>query len=396
MKRTAGTIAVLSMGAFLVVAQLYLTVPLLPGIAGRYSVSLSTAAWAGSGFGLAYAVGNLVFGTLSDRFDRRWIMLFGLASGAVAAVVAGLSPTFGILLGVRIVQGFLAAAFPPVALAYAVEVLPVHKRAVGLAWISSAFLMAGIGGQAYALWLDEVLGWHWVFWLCAPLLLAVAVLVPRLPAPPRQAVGVRLRDAIGLLRRPPLLMGYLAAVTLLFAFVGMYSGLNAAAHDRYGITGVGPLLLLRLAGLPGVVLCLFAARIIDRHGPHRVGLASFALSAIGLTVEALAHPLWALLVGSALFVAGLAVAVGCAVAVVGAASGASRGAGIAGYGFLVGAGGGIAPLLASSLNNFTELCLVLAATQAVAALAIGFGPRTKSAQTAPEPMPEREVTTVAS
>jgi MFS transporter, YNFM family, putative membrane transport protein len=100
---------------------------------------------------------------------------------------------------------------------------------------------------------------------------------------------------------------------------------------------------------------------------------AFLLSAGGLVVEALAGPLWLLLVGSAIFVAGVALAIPCAVAVVGEASGAARGAGIAGYGFLIGVGGAVAPLLVAGVPGFGVLCLLLAGAQLVAASAMVFG-----------------------
>jgi MFS family permease len=163
----------------------------------------------------------------------------------------------------------------------------------------------------------------------------------------------------------------------------MYTAFNTAVDERYGITGAGPLMLLRLAGLPGIVAALFAGSLVRRHGPHRVGLVAFLVASAGLVVEALAGPLGLLLAGSAIFVAGLSFAVPCAVAVAGAASGEARGAGIAGYGFLVGVGAGAVPLVLHVLPDFTALCLGLGALLAAAAVTIGFGPRPRVAEPAP-------------
>jgi YNFM family putative membrane transporter len=370
-------IGALSFGALVVLAQLYLTIPLMPDIEHRYGVGPSVAAWVGSGFSLAYAIGNLIFGTISDRYDRRIVMIFGVVSGAVLAAVAGLSTGFAMLVTVRAAQGFVAAAFAPVALAYAVEVLPLARRALGLAAISCGFLLAGIAGQAFALWGNGAIGWRWVLALPAAPLLVCAAWLARLPAPPRHesasTVGRTIVGLVSLVRRPQVLVGWICALTLLLAFVGMYGALSGAAGTRYGITGAGPLLLLRLAGIPGILMCLFAGRLIRRLGPHRTGVLAFLLGAGGLVVEALAGPLWLLLVGSAIFVAGVALAIPCAVAVVGEASGAARGAGIAGYGFLIGVGGAVAPLLVAGVPGFGVLCLLLAGAQLVAASAMVFG-----------------------
>ncbi|MGX6608542.1 MFS transporter [Micromonosporaceae bacterium Da 78-11] len=377
--RPVAVIAVLMVGALLAVSQLYLTVPLLPAISDRYDVGPSAAVWSGGGFGLAFALGNLVFGTASDRYDRRTVMAIGLFASGLAGVAAGLSPNYPALLAARIVEGFFAAAFAAVALAHIADVLEPRRRAAAIAAVSSCFLLAGITGQAYALGVENTLGWHWVFWLLAAPLAVCAVVVRRLPAPPaRDSAPPQLSEAFvrlaRLLGNPLVRRAYLCACTILLAFVAMYTALNVAVAHRYDITATADLLLLRLGGLPGIVVGVFAGGLVVRFGPHRVGALAFLLAAVGLLVEATAGPLWLLIVGSGMFVAGIAVAVPAVVAVVGQASGVARGAGVAGYGFLVGIGAGVAPLLVAAMADagFPALCLLLAAILLVSATSIGL------------------------
>ncbi|XVV04853.1 MFS transporter [Actinosynnema sp. CA-248983] len=379
--RPALVVGVLIVAAVLAISQLYLTVPLLPGIAARHAVPMTTAAWVGGGFGFAFALGNLVFGTASDRYDRRHVMAAGLAVGALTCVVAGAADSFGLLLAARVAEGFLAAAIPAVSLAYTAEVLPPARRAVGVTAVSSSFLLAGLVGQAYALGVDRAAGQRWVFWLLVPLLLATAFAITRLPAVPRRT-GAPWRAFGRLLRTPALLAAYPGAATLLLTFVGMYSALSVTVGDRYGIHDAGTLLLLRLPGLPGIVLGAFAGPFINRYGAHRVAVVALLVAAVGLGIEAVAGGVAGVLVGSAVFVAGLAVSVPALVVVVGQASGEARGAGLAGYAFLVGLGGGISPVLVAALlpAGFAVVCVVLAATLVAAAgvLALG-GPGTRRA-----------------
>ncbi|QFZ19756.1 MFS transporter [Saccharothrix syringae] len=383
MHRAPLVVAVLVGAVILSVGQLYLTVPLLPGIAARYDVPLAAAAWVGAGFGFAFAVGNLLFGTASDRYDRRLVMAVGLAAGAVAAVVAGAAGSFAPLLAARVVQGFLAASVPSVAVAHAVEVLPAHRRAAGVTAVSGSFLLAGLVSQGYALGVDRALGWRWVFWLVVPLLIAVAAAVVRLPGVPRPdpvPLGRTFARLGELVRRPPLLVAYAAAVTLLFTFVGMYTALNTAVGERYGLHDAVDLLLVRLPGLPGIVLGLFAGRLVARFGPHRVAVTAFLVAAAGLVLEAGAGSPAPLLGGSAVFVAGLAVAIPALIAIVGQAAGDARGTALAGYGFLVGLGGGVGPLVVAALEpaGFAVVCLVLGGLLAAAATVVAVGPRVRA------------------
>lgn len=370
-------VPVLMLGALLVMSQLYLTVPLLPGLRVHYGLAASTAAWAGSGFGLAYAVGNLIFGAASDRFDRRKVMAYGLLAGAVVAVMAGLSANFELLLVARFVQGFVAASFPQVSLAYVSEVLPERYRVIGLASVSSCFPLACLVGQGFALGVNDLWGWRWVFWALVPVLVVCAIAVRRLPpVPALPARATRLRELVAslgrLMTRPPLLVAYVCAAALIVSLVAMYTALNAAATARYGIGGVGPLLLLRLPGLPGILIGACSGVLIRWYGMRGVGTVALLVGGAGLVLEAVATSLIAMLIGSAVFMLGMAVSVPSAIAIIGGSSGAARGAAMSGYGVIIGLGSGLAPHLvtATSGMGFGGLCLVLAGLMAVAALGV--------------------------
>ncbi|WP_165367863.1 MFS transporter, partial [Phytoactinopolyspora endophytica] len=309
-ERPVAVTAVLIAAVLLVVSHIYLTIPLVPHVADDYGTSLTAAAWIGSGFGFAFAVGNLVFPTLSDHVDPRAVMAFGLAAVAVTGVLAGLAPNLPTLVAARAVQGFVAPALPAVALAYLPRVVPDRIRPTAIAVLSSCFLLAGIVGQAWALSVQPLLGWRWVLWGMAPLLLVVALLVVRLPETARPDVPGSFAGVIGTLagmvRRPQILIAYTAALTILLTFVGMYVALQDSSAEL-GASGPVTSLLLRLPGLPGIALGWFAGTFIGRFGPHRTGAAAFLLAATGLGTEALGGPLWLTLVGSGVFVAGLAV-----------------------------------------------------------------------------------------
>jgi MFS family permease len=114
-------------GALLAVSQLYLTVPLLGEMTARYRIDATAAAWVGTAFGLAYAVGSLIFGTISDRFDPRRVMAGGLAASAIATMAP---PGADRCCWLHAPQGATAAAILGGAASSAI-LLP-NRRAVGL------------------------------------------------------------------------------------------------------------------------------------------------------------------------------------------------------------------------------------------------------------------------
>jgi hypothetical protein len=67
-----------------------------------------------------------------------------------------------------------------------------------------------------------------------------------------------------LLNRFSLLAVYLAGFTLLFSFVAMYSGLRAYLSLQYGVDQQR-LLLIRIAGAPGILLSPVLNKIFQRY-----------------------------------------------------------------------------------------------------------------------------------
>ena len=368
----AQVLVLLTLTALLVLSEMYVTIPLLGALGQRFGVTPTAAAWVGSAFGFAYAAGNLIFGPLSDRMGRLQVILPGLWALAALTLLVALSPSFAVLVALRALQGFAAATFPPAALAYLAETLPPRVRTTGVAVVSSSFLLSGILGQIYADPVSTALGWPAVFVVLVPLYVLLALLLRRLPAtPPAQRLpwGTVFGRMGRLALHPPLVLVYLIALTLLLSFVAMYSGLSGYLTHTYGLTSAG-LLLVRLAGLPGLLLLPFAGGLITRWGARAVATLGLTVAALGLLGEALLPGLTGVVLASAVFVTGIGFTVPAAVTLVNELGGPARGTATALYGAVVFLGASLGPLLASALapHGFGALALTLAGILVVAAL----------------------------
>jgi MFS family permease len=181
-------LAVLVSSALLVLSQLYLAIPLAPIIGEVLGHGGSAAAAAlGTTYALAYGLGFLIFGPLSDRYGRKPILVPGMA--ALAIVTAGLAaaPSLPVLALLRTVQGLVAASFSAAALAYIGEAFPPRWRSTGIGAMSTAFLSAGILGQVYAQAVADALGHHWVFGLAAPAFVIEAIAMATILIEPRRS-----------------------------------------------------------------------------------------------------------------------------------------------------------------------------------------------------------------
>ena len=125
-------------------------------------------------YGLTQAIFQVPFGTASDRWGRRPLIVLGLIVFAIGSIVAALSTSiFGIILG-RALQG--AGTISAVVLAMVGDVVREPQRPKSMAFvgvsIGTAFTLSLMFGPLLDLWV----GIQGLFWIAAALA-AVGVLM---------------------------------------------------------------------------------------------------------------------------------------------------------------------------------------------------------------------------
>jgi MFS transporter, YNFM family, putative membrane transport protein len=377
--------------ALLVLMQLYLAIPLAPVVADALGDDDAAAATAlVTAYSLAYALGFLIFGPLSDRYGRKIILVPGMAALAIATAALTTAATLPAVAALRTAQGLLAASFAAVALAYVGEALPPRWRSTGIGAISTAFLVAGIAGQIYAQAVSLALGWRWVFGLAAAgFAIAAVVLATVLAEPvrtgPPASLGQKYRLLMTVAARRELALVLAAVCTVLLSFVAMYAALGPLLQGEFGL-GDTDVLLVRLAGLPAMLLAPLAGWLAGRFGFIRVTVAGFLVAAIGLAAEAATvNVLWALVIASVIFVAGIATVVPAVIALAGSLGGSARAGALGLTGLAAFVGASCAPLVAQLPLGFSGRMLVLVALLVTGAGLVVFSGRAADVRTARKP-----------
>jgi len=104
------TLAILGMLSIFAPISLDLYLPRLPQLADDLGTSASAAQLSLTTCMLGLALGQVIAGTASDRFGRRFPLMVGLAAYVAASALCALAPSISVLLLVCFIQGVAGAA----------------------------------------------------------------------------------------------------------------------------------------------------------------------------------------------------------------------------------------------------------------------------------------------
>lgn len=352
--------------ALAVVSLLYLPLPLMSQIEQAHGVSATGVI---SSFSLSYAFGFLLFGPLSDRIGRRAVLVGGLLALTVITLLLLAAHTPGLFITGRAAQGFVAASFPPVAIAYLAEHGNTRQRSWNVAWMSTAFLSAGLLGQIYGVLTAPYWDITTAFLPLCGVYLLTAWHLWKTPADKVDKHALSgfwsaYRSTNRLLADTRLRRVYAPALSLLCCFVTFYMALDMRLGTYLAEQGLSALLIRALAA-PAFLTPLAVALALPRFGAQPVLRTGLACATTGLLFCALIGDthIGLLLASNFLFVAGIGITVPGLIARVAEVSLPSqRGMALSLYTFILFIGASLGPWLAqhTAALSLSQTYLLLA------------------------------------
>jgi YNFM family putative membrane transporter len=294
-------------------ADMYITQPLLPQLSTDFGVSAASAGLTISAVVLTTAVSSSAYGPLSEVVGRRPLMVWGSLLLALATFACGFAPSFGMLVMLRAVQGFLVPCISALAVAYIHDDLSGHDAGTIVGGYIAASVAGGLIGRIVSGLVAEAYGWHATFAVFAALTLAgalsLAFTLRRSPVPSPLARAARDLAASygGMLRhlRDVRLVGAFAVgAALFFGFIGVFTYLPfylTAAPFHLSTSSVSWLYVSYLAG---VVVSPLAGRLSSRYSKRLVMAAGIAI-AMAAMLALLAHALVLIIIATVVLCAGM-------------------------------------------------------------------------------------------
>ncbi len=272
--------------------------PLLPMMAGEFSVAVGAMSPIIAGFALAYAAGQVVIGPVGDRFGKLRVLtlsLFLFAAAIAACAVAGDLPALTLA---RAAAGGAAAAIFPLGLAWVADNVPFATRQAMIGRLLTGMVLSQLFAGPVSGIIGDAFGWRASFATLSVLALAVGVLlawrVGGLPAPPPRAGGLGLSNYLLLARRPAARL--LLTATFIDGFClfgGAFPFIAAFLIEDFGLSAAAAGLLIAGFGLGSLLYTRSAGWMLARIGEGGMFAAGGGVVGLGLLLMALAPGWWA-------------------------------------------------------------------------------------------------------
>ena len=294
--------------------------PSLPDIAHVLGAPVARTQLTISSYLIGFAVGQMIYGPLSDRYGRRPVLLAAVALYLASTLACAAAQSVDLLIAARLLQGISGSGAIVLARAIVRDVYSGVQAARELSLMGSISATAPIVAPMIGGVLQAGFGWRANF-ICMSVggliaLLVAGRLLPETLRPDNRASPLSffsMMRGYGAVARPRGFLVYLGIITTTYAgLFAWVSGASVVLQGVYGLSAVAFGFTFALGAAGYMLGAMIATRLVVRLGLDRtIGVGVVVIAAGGLSLAlavATGVPgLW-LVAAMALYLAGVGLA----------------------------------------------------------------------------------------
>ncbi|MDI2587176.1 MFS transporter [Psychrobacillus sp. NEAU-3TGS] len=272
---------------FITFANLYSTQAVLPEFSKEYHISPAVASLSLSFATFALAISLVIFGSLSEAWGRKRLMTISIISASVLTLAIAFSPSFELLLALRIIQGIAFAGLPAIAMAYLGEEVEPKSLGVAMGLYISGNSVGGLAGRIIMGTMTDLFSWKIGMIFLGLLSIAISIyFVAALPIskhfePRKLQVKALAKSLMAHLKDPAMLCLFGIGFTLMAGFVSLYNYISfKLLNPPYSLstTIVGWIFIIYLVG---TFSSTWFGSLADRFGRQKVLISGIVIMFAG-------------------------------------------------------------------------------------------------------------------
>lgn len=268
---------------FITFANLYSTQAVLPEFSREFHISPAVASLSLSFATFALAISLVIFGSLSEAWGRKQLMTLSIVSASVLTLAIAFSPSFELLLVLRVIQGITFAGLPAIAMAYLGEEMEAKSLGVAMGLYISGNSVGGLAGRIIMGTMTDLFSWKVGMIFLGLLSIMISIyFVVALPnskhfQPRKLQVKSLASSLLSHLKDPGMLCLFGIGFTLMASFVSLYNYISfKLLGPPYSLstTIVGWIFIIYLVG---TFSSTWFGSLADRYGRPKVLIAGIII-----------------------------------------------------------------------------------------------------------------------
>ena len=141
--------------------------PILPELEARLHTTMPLASMTVTVFLIGFSFTQLVWGPTSDRYGRRPVLLAGLATSTVGAMLSGLSSDIGVFMAARFLESVGLGVGPVLARSVLTDSLDKSQVAIAMAYVAIVVAVIPAIAPVFGGYINLLVSWRGIFFFLA-------------------------------------------------------------------------------------------------------------------------------------------------------------------------------------------------------------------------------------